>query len=78
MPNSGCGDFLLPPACGWTEKNMRAFLIAVVSFISACAGEVSTAALDQNGMTRDNCPLVANADQRDRDHDGIGDACDKE
>lgn len=25
---------------------------------------------------RDDCPLVANADQADSDHDGLGDACD--
>lgn len=24
---------------------------------------------------RDNCPAIANADQRDSDHDGVGDAC---
>jgi hypothetical protein len=33
---------------------------------------------DQDGVVdaRDNCPNVPNPDQRDTDHDGLGDACD--
>lgn len=30
------------------------------------------------GPVADNCPLVANADQRDTDQDGVGDACNDE
>lgn len=34
--------------------------------------------LDADGIAdeRDNCVTVANADQEDRDHDGLGNACD--
>jgi hypothetical protein len=41
--------------------------------LSACDTDV-----DGDGVldASDNCPLIANADQADNDHDGFGDACD--
>ena len=37
---------------------------------------LADADLDAVDDARDNCPLVANADQRDTDQDGFGNACD--
>lgn len=41
-------------------------------------GAYEAADIDNDGVPdpNDNCPLVANADQADADHNGIGDACD--
>ena len=44
----------------------------------ALARETSPVDTDLDGVadTQDNCPAEANADQRDADRDGLGDACD--
>ena len=41
-------------------------------------GQAQILDTDGDGVlnTNDNCPTVANANQADRDHDGLGDACD--
>jgi len=54
-------------------------------YYHVCSGKLSATACtaapldtDHDGIpdSRDNCPKVANADQKDSDGDGIGDACD--
>ena len=49
-----------------------AFLLALVPAVPALAQDA-----DGDGIpdASDNCPLVANADQADCDHNGVGDAC---
>lgn len=44
--------------------------------LPACAGRGGDADGDDVCQASDNCPSVANPDQRDRDDDGEGDACD--
>ena len=46
--------------------------------LSATACTVTVVDTDHDGVpdSRDNCPKVANADQKDTDADGIGDVCD--
>jgi len=45
-----------------------------------CAGAQAQGVLDSDGDgvldVQDNCPLVPNTDQADRDEDGVGDVCD--
>jgi hypothetical protein len=71
----------------WTALNLRMLQTTDwadgVRLTRALAVETSLAQeraqtpdLDGDGITvGDNCPLVANRDQRDTDHDGVGDAC---
>jgi len=52
------------PATAWVPSH----LVSSVYFADTDGDGI----LDRN----DNCPLVANEDQKDTDGDGIGDACD--
>jgi hypothetical protein len=53
-------------------------LLALLAAASAQAGPWRDSDGDGVRDSRDNCPALANADQRDKDRDGVGDACDSD
>jgi hypothetical protein len=53
-------------------------LLALLAVASVQAGPPRDSDGDGWRDSRDNCPSLANPDQRDRDRDGLGDACDSD
>ena len=60
------------------NKTLPFFYICISLFISSQTAMAGAPDDDLDGVlnNKDNCPLVANADQSDIDADGIGDVCD--
>ena len=50
-------------------------LLALLALLAVRVGATDDADLDGVPDADDNCPYLANADQADVDHDGVGDAC---
>ena len=46
------------------------------SFVDSDRDNLGIGLNPKTGKPRDNCPLASNANQRDKDNDGIGDVCD--
>ena len=85
---AGAWEILVEPGTYALEASKSGYVPSTVSKTVAAGATVtldiglavSTVPTDGDGDGvpdgKDDCPDVANADQRDTDHDGIGDACD--
>lgn len=74
LSTTNLADFeLTSEAAVFSSNNGTSFTVTVFD----CSDPEADVDADGICATIDNCPTVANADQRDEDHDGYGDACDE-